>query len=74
MIWHRLVCIPLNRNAIRETVDGVLGFRCGCGLWRPVMERHESERLNSPRPAHETYRVNRVRVRWFRIIGRKDAA
>ena len=49
------------RDVIRETVDGVRGFRCACGHWEPIIQRTEAERkaLDVTPPAHETYRVMR---------------
>lgn len=67
-LWHRLVCVTLNRNAIRETVHGALGYRCGCGLWRPVVRRSDAERSKVVRPAHERLKA---RPRALNLVRRR---
>lgn len=64
--WHRLWCVSLDRSSVRETVGGVLGFRCECGHWEPVIARSqaERERLTVTAPAHARL-VTRKRRRLF---------
>ena len=65
-LWHRLWCVPVDRSTVRETVGGVLGFRCECGHWEPAVARSasERERLTVTAPAHERL-VTRKRRRLF---------
>lgn len=67
-LWHDLWCRFLDRNTVRETVDGVLGFRCDCGEWTPAVTRtpEERERFASIRPAHETLVIRKKRKPLFR--------
>ncbi len=68
-LWHRVVCIPFNRSALRETVGGVLGFRCPCGLWRPVVARYQDELMSAvPRPSHEQLKAKRQK---FSIVKKR---
>lgn len=50
------------RNVIRETRNGIRGFKCECGHWEPQIQRSDAERqsLTITPPAHETYRVLRL--------------
>lgn len=71
-VWHRVWCLPMERNTIRETVDGVLGYRCGCGHWAAVVTRHPDDLMAAvPRPAHERYRVTRRRLRLAERLKRR---
>lgn len=54
-------CIMFGRNTVRETVDGVLCYRCECGHVEPLIRRSDAERAKmvTMKPAHERYRVLR---------------
>lgn len=58
-------CQLFNRNTVRETVDEILGYRCECGHWEPLIHRSEAERamLIVTKPAHERYRI------WRQVFG-----
>lgn len=63
-VWHRVWCQTWERNTIRETRQNILGYRCGCGHWSPVVTRHPDDLMAAvPRPAHERYQVTRRRLR-----------
>lgn len=69
--WHRFWCRLIDAHLYRETRDGVLGYRCVCGHWEPVIQRSAGERAAITVPAaHARYRVWKTgaapRVRVFR--------
>ncbi len=65
--WHLF-----ERNVIRETVDGIKGFRCECGHWEPIIRRSDDELAERivTAPAHERYAVSKAPARKLIRFGR----